>query len=105
MRCPYCGMETGNSRPHPTQAACRDALRLRLTELRKDLDGVHEMKLSGVGDAQGELDRLLAEAETVCERLSSLYRMSRALTRARWMGTKAAWDDFMKTVEEWASKT
>ncbi|SMC16401.1 hypothetical protein SAMN02746041_00061 [Desulfacinum hydrothermale DSM 13146] len=105
MICPFCGLQTEDDGPHATQKACREALCRRLEELRRALEGSHEVKLSGAQGAPDPLDLLWEELESVSRRLNELHKIDGALRRARLLGTRSAWEYLMETLEAWRNGT
>ena len=103
--CPFCGQETGEPGGHVTQRECREALCRRLEALRRQLEGAHEVKLSGVGATDDSLNALWREMESVSQRINDLQKIDGALKRARLLGTRSAWEHLLQTLEAWRNRT
>lgn len=102
--CPFCGQETGEPGGHVTQRECREALCRRLEALRRQLEGAHEVKLSGVA-TDDSLDALWREMESVSQRINDLQKIDGALKHARLLGTRSAWEHLLQTLEAWRNRT
>lgn len=101
MICDFCGLETGRKDNHATQQECRAALRIRVSELAREVNGLLEAKLC-LGDGVPEIyEELSRELQVFKRRLLAADQIIESIKTAKRFGSKRAWAEVMDNLDSW----